>query len=121
MISSIEMDKTEILPYYYSRQTIEQIFDTGKNYARLLPLGVHSQETLNGHLLLSFLTTIVYFRLKKIFNKQKYNVLDFITELNGLTCGVYNDHLHVYEPTITQKAILKILEMEIPTRLPLNP
>jgi hypothetical protein len=121
MISSIEMDKSEVLPYYYSRQTIEQIFDTSKNYAKLLPLGVQSLETFNGHLLLSFLTTIVYLKLQKIFHKQKYNPLDFITELRGLTCGVYEDHLHIYEPTAKQKEILKILKIEAPTILKLRP
>jgi transposase len=120
MISSMEMDKSEVLPYYYSRQTIEQIFDTSKNYARLLPLGVQSLETFNGHLLISFLTTIVYLKLQRIFHKQKYNLIDFITELKGITCGVYEDHLHVYEPTAKQKEILKILKMEIPTKLPLR-
>jgi hypothetical protein len=121
MISSVEMDKHEVLPYYYSRQTIEQIFDTSKNYARLLPLGVQSLETFNGHLLISFLTTIVYLKLQKIFHKQKYNTIDFITELRGLTCGVYEDHLHIYEPTAKQKEILKILKLEIPTILKLKP
>jgi transposase len=121
MISSIEMDKSEVLPYYYSRQTIEQIFDTSKNYARLLPLGVHSLETFKGHLLISFLTTIVYLKLQKIFHKQKYNTIDFISELRGLTCGVYEDHLHIYEPTAKQKEILKILKLEIPTILELKP
>jgi transposase len=121
MISSLEMPISEVLPYYYSRQTIEQIFDTSKNYARLLPLGNHDLTTFKGHLLLSFITTIVYLRLQKIFHKKNYNPIDFITELRGVTCGVYNDHLQVYEPTAEQKDILKILKMEIPPVLPLKP
>jgi hypothetical protein len=120
MISSLEMDKADVLPFCYSRQTIEEIFDVGKNYARLLPLGSHSRETFNGHLLLSFMTTIVYLKLQRIFHKKKFNPIDFITELRGVTCGVYEDHLHVYEPTAKQKEILKILKMEIPTILPLQ-
>jgi transposase len=120
MISSLELKTSEVLPFYYSRQTIEQIFDTSKNYARLLPLGVHSREAFNGHLLLSFMTTITYLKFQKIFLNHKYNTIDFITELEGLTCGVYDDHLHVYEPTARQKKILKILNIEIPTILPLK-
>jgi hypothetical protein len=119
MISSIKMDREEVLPYYYSRQTIEQIFDTSKNFARLLPLAVHSRDAFNGHLLLSFMTTIVYLKLQRIFHKKKYNPVDFITELECVMCGVYEDHLHVYEPTAQQKEILKILRMELPTIVPL--
>jgi transposase len=119
MISSLEMPIEEVLPYYYSRQTIEQIFDTSKNYSRLLPIGTHTIETLNGHLLLSFMTTIVYLRLQRIFHKQKFNAIDLITEMRGVMCGVYEDHLHIYEPTAKQKEILKILKIEIPTEIPL--
>jgi hypothetical protein len=96
MISSIEMHNSEVLPYYYSQQTIEQIFDTGKNFAKLLPLSGQSQQALNGHLLLSFITTIVYLKLQEIFHKEKYKAIDFITELKGITCGVYDDHLQIY-------------------------
>lgn len=120
MISSLKIDIKDVIPYYYSCQTIEQIFDTNKNYARFLPLSVHSLETFNGHLLLSFITTIVYFKLQKICHKQKFNAIDCITELRGITCGVYNDHLHIYEPTAKQKEILKMLKIQLPTRLPLR-
>ncbi|MDR0548994.1 MAG: hypothetical protein LBI10_06245 [Deltaproteobacteria bacterium] len=79
LISSIDMDTTEVLPYYYySRQTIEQIFDTSKNYARLLLLGSHSRETFNGHLLLSFMTTIMYLKFQKLFHKQPFKTIYFI-------------------------------------------
>jgi transposase len=120
MISSLEMKTSEVLPYYYSRQTIEQIFDTSKNYARLVPLGVLSLETFNGHLLLSFMTTIVYLKLQQIFYNSKFNPIDFMAKLRGVSCAVYDDHLHVHEPTAKQKKILQVLEMEIPTKLPLR-
>jgi hypothetical protein len=120
MISSMKMETKDVLPYYYSRQTIEQIFDVSKNYARIIPIGVHNISTFNGHLLISFITTIVYLKFQRLFHKTKYNPLDFITELRGINCIVYEDHLQIFEPTSKQKEILKILEMEMPTRLPLR-
>jgi hypothetical protein len=120
LVSSLKIDKKDVIKYYFSRQTIEQRFDISKNYARLLPLGVHSLEAFNGHLLLSFMTTIVYFELQKLCHKQKYNAIDCITELRGITCGVYNDYIHIYEPTTKQKEILKMLKIELPTQLPLK-
>jgi hypothetical protein len=119
MISSLEMSPKDVLPYYYSRKTIEQIFDTAKNNARLLPLGVHTLEGFKGHLLLSFMTTIVYLKLQKIFHNTKFNPIDFITELRGVFCNLYDDHLKIFEPTANQRAILKLLKIELPTRLPL--
>ncbi len=38
LVSSRPVAKDKILPTYYTRQQIEQIFDIGKNYADMLPL-----------------------------------------------------------------------------------
>jgi hypothetical protein len=61
-------------------------------------------------------TQVIYygnsiFKDIKIFYKQKYNPIKFITELKGVTYGAYNDHLQVFEPTSKQKDLLKILKM----------
>jgi transposase len=42
----------EILPLYYTRQTIERVFDISKIYGGLLPLRGHSEETLRVILLI---------------------------------------------------------------------
>jgi hypothetical protein len=120
MISSLKMDKSKVLPYYFAQQMTDQIFDINRNYARSLPLCAHDLEAFNGHMLLSFMTTIVYERLQGIFHKQNYNPLDFITELRGVFCGVHDDHLKVYELSTKQKEILQILDIAIPSRLPLK-
>ena len=51
LVSSGKMVKEKILPAYYMRQQIEQIFDIGKNYADMLPLRVQNESTFRGHLL----------------------------------------------------------------------
>jgi hypothetical protein len=53
LISARRVAESKILPAYYTRQQIEQIFDIGKNYAGMLPLRVHKEETFIGHLLLT--------------------------------------------------------------------
>ena len=53
------MDK--ILPTYYTRQQIEQIFDISKNYADRLPLRVQNEDTFRGHLLLTFISNDCYY------------------------------------------------------------
>ena len=45
-----------------ARQRIEQAFDVGKNYASLLPLRVHPEETPGGHLLPAFRATALLCR-----------------------------------------------------------
>ena len=55
LITGREYTIEELLPAYYQRQSAEQIFDFAKNYTKLLPLRVQSEETFNGHLLLSYI------------------------------------------------------------------
>jgi transposase len=118
MISSKDLPKEEVLPHYHSHQTIEQIVDTAKNHAKLLPSECHNLETFNGHLLISFLSTIVYLRLQKIFNEENFSTIDFITELRGVMCTVHDDCLRIYKKTAKQNKILKILDIDIPLILP---
>lgn len=48
VISSHEYPCREILPTYYQRQSIEQIFDFVKNYTKLLPLHTQNENVLRG-------------------------------------------------------------------------
>jgi transposase len=63
-ISFAEINTMEVLPLYYARQQIEQVFDIAKNYADILPLRVHGEDTFRGHLLLCFIATIICKRLQ---------------------------------------------------------
>jgi hypothetical protein len=63
ILSTELIETSNLLPCYYSRQTIEQIFDYAKNDLDLLPLRIHNEETFRGHLLLYFLSTIYLFIL----------------------------------------------------------
>lgn len=57
MLSTRDLPISEVVPYYYKRQEIEQMLDVCKNYAKILPLRVHSEETLRGHLMVTFIAT----------------------------------------------------------------
>jgi hypothetical protein len=65
IISSEDIETVEILPLYYTRQQIEQVFDLGKNNADLLPLRVQNEDTFRGHLMLTFLATVLLQKLQK--------------------------------------------------------
>ena len=54
---------------YYTRQDIEQVFDLSKNYASLLPICVQSEETFRGHLLLTFLSTVIMRQIQQLGKK----------------------------------------------------
>ena len=71
LISSEEMEPSDVMPLYYMRQTIEQTFDFAKNDAALMPVRSHSDETFRGHLLLSFMATVMLITVKRILKTRK--------------------------------------------------
>jgi len=72
LISSECVEIADVLPLYYTRQAIEQVFDLYKNNADLLPLRTHGEDTFRGHLMLSFLSTIAYMLVNQLLNGIKF-------------------------------------------------
>ncbi len=91
IISSDELDTSEVLPLYYTRQQVEQVFDLAKGYGELLQLGLHGGEAIEGHVFVSFLATIVCHILQKLFKDQKMNMVEALGVLRNHTCKVYNN------------------------------
>jgi hypothetical protein len=118
LISSIDLPIDEILPYYSSRNYIEQIFDISKNNAMLLPLRVHSIEGIKGHILINFLTVISYLSINKCFYKTKYCAKNAFYELSFLIGKILNDKIHIYEPNKKIKEVIKLFNIDIPDILP---
>jgi hypothetical protein len=118
LISSRRIASDKVLPLYYTRQQIEQIFDIGKNYADLLPLRVHTEETFRGHLLITFIATVV---LKKIQDALKNTVItpmSLFLNLRNQKCKVYQDKAITQEAFKKANDCYKLFEIKCPTSIP---
>ena len=71
IVSTRDSLPEELLPEYYVRQSIEQYFDFGKQYANYLPVRQHNINTLNGHMLLAFISSFI-----TVLIKRRLNLLD---------------------------------------------
>lgn len=116
LISSVEVSKEEIVPLYYTRQTIERLFGFSKDDLDLIPLRVHREETLRGYLFLQFASLIAYSMLKKELGKN-YTVEDVLLTLRNLKCKVYEDEIIVQEPTRQQKDIFEKFNIIVPKNM----
>jgi hypothetical protein len=116
IISSECVEISEILPLYYTRQVIEQVFDFYKNNADLLPLRTHSEETLRGHLMLSFMSTIAYMLINNLLDGTKFCGDGAFRALHNLKCKVFDDQILVKEPNKKINDIAKHLKIEIPLK-----
>jgi len=93
LITGREYTIEELLPAYYQRQSAEQIFDFAKNYTKLLPLRVQSEETFNGHLLLSYIgSCIVKMMQNKLKDADMFMGARF-SSLRNQKCTVYSRSL----------------------------
>lgn len=123
ILSSADISTQDILPLYYTRQQIEQVFDIGKNSADLLPTRVHKEETLRGHLLLTFLATIVLQGLQKDIiaerkKKDKINSEGIFMNLRNQKCKVYSKEVIPQEPVKQVNEIYKLFKMDLPISIP---
>jgi transposase len=120
LISSLKLEISEILPYYSSRNYIEQVFDVSKNNALLLHLRVHTTDAIKGHILINFLTVISYMSLNKLFDNTKYSAKNAFYELSFLIGKHLNNQLHIYEPNKSMKKILDICNLSVPKFIDLS-
>jgi hypothetical protein len=120
LISSRRIAADKILPLYYTRQQVEQIFDVGKNYAEMLPLRVHTEETFRGHLLLTFIVTVVMKRIQDAVKKTQITPMSLFLNLRNQKCKIYEDKI------ITQEAFKKANDcyiafgMKCPVAIPIE-
>ena len=118
LLSSKRLAPSDILPTYYARQQIEQVFDLGKNDAPMLPLRVQSEEALRGHLLLTFVATAVFRLLQERLECSPYNPQSMFQNLRNQKCKVYDRQIIPQEPAKKANDAYKLLDLPSPAKLP---
>jgi hypothetical protein len=118
LVASDPIETGDILPLYYTRQAIEQVFDIGKNAADLLPLRVHGLEAFRGHLLLSFLTSAVYIMINKMLKKSDVCAIGAYRILRNLKCKVFDTVIVVQEANRKMNDIAKMVKLDFPINIP---
>ena len=111
------LETQDILPMYYTRQTIEQIFDVGKNNIELLPLRVHNEKTFRGHLMLSFMASVAYLTFSYGLKKSELNAVGVLLNARNLKCKVYNNTILVKEPSKITREAAMLLNIELPEHI----
>lgn len=109
LVSSRRIATKELLPLYYTRQDIEQVFDISKSYAKALPICVQSIETFRGHLLIVFICTIILRLLQQDLKSTKYSLDDVIMIMRNQKAKVFDDCIIPSEPSKKQNELYKLI------------
>ena len=119
LVTSEPIDTKDILPLYYTRQAIEQVFDIGKNNVDLLPLRVHGIESFRGHLLLSFLTSAAYVMVNKALKKANVCAVGAYRIMRNMKCKIFDSKIIVQEANKKMNDIAKQVNLSFPIELTL--
>ena len=120
LVSTRQLPTTEILPTYYSRQQVEQLFDIEKNYSNLVPLRVQTEETLRGHLLLVFIVSALIKMLQEDLRDTEDTPMNLFLNLRNQKCKVYNTTIITAEPVKKVNDIYKKFYITCPPKFRLN-
>lgn len=126
ILTSEEISEDKLLPGYYTRQQVEQVFDITKNYADLLPIRVQSEQAFAGHLLICFMATAIMQKLQHDLLKRRskkaksLNAESIMTYLRNQKCKVYKDYAIPQEPRKEVNAIYDIFKVQVPYKIPLT-
>ena len=112
LVSSENILPQDLLPLYYTRQTVEQIFDIGKNNVDLIPLRVHSVEAFRGHLLMSFIASYVYILVNRYFAKTDKCAIGVFRAMRNQKCKVYDETIVPQEPNKAMNDIYETLRIQ---------
>lgn len=120
LISSRRIATEKVLPLYYTRQNIEQVFDLAKNYSSMLPLCVQTEETLRGHLLLTFLSTVIIRQIQQMGKKEDMDLEEIFECLANQKCKVYPNTVIPQEVTRKQREIYEAFKIPVPKTLAIS-
>ena len=111
----VAIDK--ILSLYYMRDQIEKIFEPCKQEGKILPINVESEATLRGHLMMTFIATII---LKMMSDKLKNTALtteSMFMNLHEQHAIVYDKEFVTTEPIKKMNDAYKVFKIECPVSI----
>lgn len=121
-----EISEDKLLPMYYTRQQVEQVFDISKNYADLLPIRVQSEQAFAGHLLVCFMATAIIQKLQQELLKRRskkaksLNAESILGYLRNQKRKVYKNYAIPQEPRKEVNAIYDMFKVQVPYKIPLT-
>jgi transposase len=114
LISNKDFDDKQILNIYHTRLRVEQLFDLTKNNGSIIPGRVHSLETYKGHLMLSFLASVISLLVNKELKDTKLGSSDIFAIMRELDIDIYNSTKIVKVPVKAEKEVIATLKLQSP-------
>ena len=116
LFSTQPVASKDILKLYYLRQNVEQVFDICKNDVSILPLSIRSEETFRGHLLLTFICTVLFKEMQMRMQDLPFSPREGLINLRNQKVQVFDSEGITTEPTKKINEMYKLLGLTSPIR-----
>jgi len=112
ILSTRRIKAEKLLSDYYVRQDVEQVFDISKNYASLIPLNIEKEETFRGHLLMTFISTVILQKLQNIIKNSSFSLDRLFMRMRTQKAKVFDNVVIPWEPVKEHNEIYNLLKIK---------
>ena len=117
LISTRRIAKANLLPLYYTRNQVEDIFKLCKGSCKILPLSIENESTLRGHLLITFAATVVMKIMSDKLKKSSLTTEMLFMFLDQHRAKIYEDKIIISEATKIMNYIYKMFKINVPAEI----
>ena len=119
ILSNLKVEEVEIYELYKKREGIEKMFDTYKTVLNADKLYLQDDESVFGHVFVSFLSLYIYCSLEQLLKRGELNRKITPIDLLFKYSKVY--HVDVGEKSIITEIPKKVMDLEKRLRLDIFP
>jgi len=118
LITTRKVATDKLLPLYYMRDQVEKIFELCKQGGKILPINIENEKTLRGHLMITFLATVVLKMMSGKLKKTSLTTQSMFMNLHEQHALVYDKEFITTEPVKKMNEAYKAFKVQCPTTIP---
>ena len=118
LITTRKVSTDKLLPLYYMRDQVEKIFELCKQGGKILPINVETEETLRGHLMLTFIASVTLKMMSDKLKKTALTTESMFMNLHEQHAIVYDNEFITTEPVKKMNEAYKAFKVQCPATIP---
>ena len=117
LVSTRRVAVDKILPLYYMRDQVEKIFELCKQEGKILPVNVESEATLRGHLMMTFIASVVLKMMTDKLWNATLTIESMFMNLHEQHAIVYDNEFVTTEPVKKMNEAYKAFNIQCPVTI----
>lgn len=118
LVTTRKAAKEKLLPLYYMRDQVEKIFELCKQGGKILPINVENEDTLRGHLMMTFMAAATLKMMSDKLKKTSLTTEAMFMNLHEQHAIVYDKEFITTEPVRKMNDAYKAFNTQCPTTIP---